>query len=283
MQSLEHHKQTKNGPSERLHLLVLLGARIRGRCCVLNMELRGQNLRCRRFLAFVAAFLAMSGSMLGSEPEKRLQARWSELKQLVEGKKVTLQLAAGAQLDGQVRKVTDTSLVFKVKKSSDQANYPKGKIELPRETVSRIEVRGLKENKGRRVLATVGTAAGAWIGSMAALIGTTASESEPSKLQLSASVAIATAAAVLVYRALAPKGVTFIEILPDSPGEGEPKRTNKDQSSTPTTLGEALAASLVEESRAERLRRQARRAVMRHDLPLDLSSLPVHPHRSGID
>ena len=32
-------------------------------------------MRCRRILGLVAVFLAMSGSMLGSEPEKRLQVR----------------------------------------------------------------------------------------------------------------------------------------------------------------------------------------------------------------
>ena len=66
-------------------------------------------------------------------------------------------------------------------------------------------------------------------------------------------------------------------------GAVQPKPTNKDQSSTPTALGEALAASFIEESSAERLRWQSRRAVMRHDLPLDLSSVPVHARRPGID
>ena len=89
--------------------------------------------------------------------------------------------------------------------------------------------------------------------------------------------------AVLVYRALAPKKVTIIEILPDYPAGGEPKNTNKDQSSNMTASGEAVAASLIEESSAERLRRQSRRAVMRQDLPLDLSSRPVHAHSSGND
>ena len=98
-----------------------------------------------------------------------------------------------------------------------------------------------------------------------------------------AAVAIPTAAAVLAYRALAPKKGTLIEILPDSPAGGEPKTTNKDQSSTPTASGETLAPSLIEESSAEQLRRQSRRAVMRQDLPLGLSRLPVHAPSSGID
>ena len=94
-------------------------------------------MKWRRILGWVAVFLAMSGSTLGSEPEKRLQVRWSELKKLIGGKKVTLQLAEGARVEGRIRKVTDTSLVFKVKKSSKPADYPKGKIQIPKETGDR--------------------------------------------------------------------------------------------------------------------------------------------------
>ena len=104
------------------------------------MELRGQDMRCRRIVGLVGLFLAMNGSMLGSEPEKRLQARWSELKELIGGKKVALQLSDGARVEGRVKRVTDPSLVFKVKKSSEPADYPKGKIQIRRETISRIEV-----------------------------------------------------------------------------------------------------------------------------------------------
>ena len=196
------------------------------------MELRGQDMKYRRISGLVAAFLAMSGIMLGSDPETRRQVRWSELKQLVGGKKVTLQLAAGAQLDGRVRKVTDTSLVFKVRKSSDQADYPKGKIELPRETVSRIEVRGLKGNKGKQVGLSVATFAVTLFASFAA-VRAAGSDSGMTAGQGMAAVAIPTAAAVLVYRGLAPKAITIIEILPDSPGERDPEPTDKDLTPSP--------------------------------------------------
>ena len=237
-----------------------------------------------RILGLVAAFLAMSGDMLGSEPEKRLQVRWSELKKLIGGKKATLQLAEGARVEGRIRKVTAASLVFKVNKSSDPVAYPKGKIQIPRETVSRIEVRGLKENKGKRVGATVGTFAGTLFGSMAAIYGLEVGE-DSKKLygSFAASVAIATAAAIVVNLSLASKEITLIEILPDSPSERWPKPTNNKERSNTTALGEAPPPSLFEESSSERLRRQARRALMRQGLPLDLSSLPVHGARTGID
>ena len=220
--------------------------------------------------------------MLGSEPEIRLQVRWSELKQVIGGKKVKLQLAEGARVEGRIKKVTPTSLDFKITKSSEWADYPKGWIEIARETISRIEVRGLKANRGRQVGTAVGTFVGALLGSVVVLKGGKVHEGS-SNVVIPSSVAIATGVAVLVYRALAPKKVTIIEISPDPPGGGEPTATNKDQSSTPTASGEALAAARIEESSAERLRRQSRRAVMRQDLPLALLSWPLHAHRSDVD
>ena len=198
------------------------------------MELRGQDMRYRRILGVVAAFLAMSGSMLGSEPELRLQARWSQLKKLLGGKKVALQLSDGARVEGRIRKVTDTSLVFRVKKSSEPAAYPKGKMQIPRETVSRIEVRGLKENKGKRVarvVATAGTFAGALFASLVVLHAT-GSDSGATEGEVVAAVAIPTAAAILVYRALAHKDITTIEILPDSPSEKGTEAQKKDRTSS---------------------------------------------------
>ncbi|MCY3759556.1 MAG: hypothetical protein OXG96_17715 [Acidobacteria bacterium] len=235
-----------------------------------------------RSCSSLVVFLMLSRSLLGSEPEQHLQVRWSELKELIGGKKVALQLSDGARVEGRIRKVTAASLVFKAKKSSEPADYPKGKIEIARETVSGIEVRGLRGNRGQQVGLTIATFAGTLFASMAAVMAA-GSDSGGTVGEGVVAVAIPTAAAVLVYRGLAPKGLTIIEILPDPSREGEPKTTNKDQSSTPTASGEASAASLIGESRAEQLRQRARRAVMRQDLPLELSSMPVQAHKSGID
>ena len=189
-------------------------------------------MKWRRSLSLVAVSLAMSGSMLGSEPEKRRQVRWSELRKLIGGKQITLQLAEGARVEGRIRKMTAAALVFKVKKSSDPVAYPKGKSQIPRETVSRIEVRGLKENKGKRIAATVGAFVGTMMGSMVAIAGTEAGEpGEKFYGSYAASIAIATGVAILVNRALRPKDLTLIKILPDSPGIKEPKTPNKDESS----------------------------------------------------
>ena len=260
-------------------------------------------MKPRRSLGVLAVLLMMNGGLLGSEPEKRLQVRWGELGKLIGGKAVALQLADGARVKGRVGKVEATLLTIKVKKSSNPAAYPKGPAEIPREAVSRIEVRrSTYANQARevgRIALTGAVFVGALIGSVYALVGGNANESEPNDAQFGVSVAIATGVAVLTYRALRPKGITLIEILPDLPAEGQPKPTDKEQSPSlkqdaSSSVGESLPVaskplilpafkhngigagtpSPVERSRSERLRRQARRAVMRQGVPLHLSALP---------
>ena len=271
-------------------------------------------MKLRRSLSVLAVFLMMNGTLLGSEPEKLLQVRWGELGKLISGKKVALQLAKGARVKGRVRRVTEASIVLWVKSSPD---YPKGQSEIAREAVSRIEVRSSKKAKPAREARRIGWAVGAFV---ATLVGSTlivyASErfdgSVPGgiyALQFGA----ATGVAVLTYRALGPKGITpkritLIEILPDLPAEGQPKPTDKEQSPSPkqdasSSVRESLPVtsqplilpafkhngigaatpSLVEQSSPERLRQQARRAVMRQGIPLHLSGLserqlPVSRH-----
>ena len=257
-------------------------------------------MKLRRSLSVLALFLMMNGSLLGSEPEKRRQARWGELGKLIGGKKVALQLAEGARVEGRVGKVEATSLTIKVKKTSNPAAYPKGETEIPREAVSRIEARKPIVRPSNRIGLTVGALAGTFIGSGVA-VKSTASDSGMTVAEGVAIVAIPTAVAVLVYRALRPKGVTLL-IVPDFPGESEPNPRNNNQSPSPkqdasSSVGESLPVtsqplilpafkhngigagipSLVEQSSPERLRQQARRAVMRQGTPLHLSGLSERP------
>jgi len=239
-------------------------------------------MKWRSMLATVAVFLAMSGSMLGSDPEERLQVRWSELKKLIGGKKVVLQLSDGARVDGRVHRVKKPSIVLWVKRSSE---YPKGKSEIAREAVSRIEARDLNVNlaarRAKKAALTVGAAVGALVGSTGLFIIAGPDEGSGAPA-IWGGVAIGSAVAVLMNLPRS-RDVTLIELLPDSPSGGEPKSKKRGQSSNTTVSGEALAVTLIEESSAERLRRQSRRAVMRQNLPLDLSSRPVHAHRTSID
>ena len=126
----------------------------------------------RRGIGCLVVFLVLCTNLQGSEEEQLLQVRWSELKNLIGGKLVTLQIAEGARLEGRIGTVNAASLVFKVRNSSNPKDYPKGEMQIPTETVSRIEVRGLKENKGIRIAATAGTFVGTMMGSMVAIAGT---------------------------------------------------------------------------------------------------------------
>ncbi len=194
-------------------------------------------MKWRRSLAGLVMFLLVSGSLMGSEPVKLLQVRWSELGKRIGGKKVTLQLADGERVEGQVRKVTATALVVKVKKSSNVAAHPKGEIRIPRETVSRIEARSSRKGRIGREAGRVGLTGAAFVGtllgSLMVVAGIGARSEEVFKAKnAAASLAIATGVALLTYRALRPKGVTLIEILPDSPGEGKPKPKNGKENQT---------------------------------------------------
>lgn len=238
----------------------------------------------RRGISILVVFLMLSGNLAGSDQQELLQVRWSELKTLIGGKKVTLQLAEGGKLEGRIGTVTPASLAFNVTKSSNLKDYPKGRIRIPRETVSRIEVRGLKENKGKRVAATVGTFVGTMMGSMVAIAGTEAGEPGDKYYgSYAASIAISTAVAILVNRALRPKDLTLITILPDPTGTRMPNPTNQEESSNKPASEEVPAPTLFEESGSEGLRRQARRALMRKDQPLDLLRLHVQGAQTGND
>ena len=121
-----------------------------------------------RIVGLVGLFLAMNGIMLGSDPENRLQVRWSELKKVIRGKKVTLQLADGTQVKGgRVKRVKESSVVLWVKRSSD---CPKGQIEVAREAISRVEALDVNANlvarRAKKAALTVGAVVGALVGSV---------------------------------------------------------------------------------------------------------------------
>ena len=261
-------------------------------------------MKLRRSLGVLAVFLVMSGRLLGSAPEKHLQVQWGELGKLIGGKRVTLQLVDGARVEGRVGKVEATSLAIKVKNSGNPAASSKGGTEFPRGAVSRIEVRNSSLVTGGRaagrIALTVGAFVGTLVGSLVVVRASSAFEASLPGGVYAAMFGAATGAAVLTYRAFRPKGITIIEILPDSPSERGPKPTDNNQSSrlkqdTSSLVRESLPVtseplvlpafkhsgiggavpSPVEKSSLERLRRQARRAVMRHGIHRRTETAPM--------
>ncbi|MDE2757538.1 MAG: hypothetical protein OXI92_13435 [Acidobacteriota bacterium] len=260
-------------------------------------------MKVRRSLGVLAVFLMTNGTLLGSEPEGVLQVRWGELGKLIGGKKVALQLAEGARVEGWVGKVEATSLTINVKKSSNPSAYPKGRTEIPSDAVSRIEVREAAKRLKQTALTIVG-ALGAFIGG-ALIVDAVGPDGGRGKdlwvlegPEIGAGIAIGAFVAVLMNLPRRSRNVTLIEVVPVSPGERGPKPTDKGQSSRPNQNTSALVkeslpvtsealilpafkhnsigaavSPLVVKSSQERLRQQARRAVMRQGIPLHLSSL----------
>ena len=174
-------------------------------------------MNIRRSLSVLMVFMLTSGSVMGLAKEKRLQVPWSMLGEIIRGKKAAVQLADGEKVEGRVRKVTANALVFKVKKSSDPVAYPKGEVQIPRESVSRIEMP--RHSSGKRGLLSIAAFFGTLFGSSLVVLRSVDLEgSFPGAILVGISAGVATA----VYSALGEARVT-VEILPDSPGEQDEK------------------------------------------------------------
>ena len=237
-------------------------------------------MKCRRIVGFLVGLsLAMSGSLLGSEPVKFLRVRESDLGDLIQGKRGALQLVEGARVEGRVRKVTDTSLVFKVKKSSDLAAYPKGEMQIARADVVGIEVRDLfvdeklAAKRKKQTSRTVATSLGAGLGGGLLTLYLLGYDKGAGAV-IGGSFGVGAIVAVLTNLLPRPKDITLIEIVPDSPGEGAPKPVGKDTGLN-TTIPAGTAALFFETSRPGPLplRQQVLRALMRQrqDRPFRLS------------
>ena len=267
-------------------------------------------MKLRRSLSVLAVFLMMNGNLLGWEPEILLQVRESDLGALIQGKRVALRLVEGALVEGRVREVTANALVVRVKRSSNPTAYPKGTMQIPRAAVSGIEVREAAKRLKQTAL-TIVAALGAFVGGAMIVdaVGLTGGRGGRGTdlwvleaPEIGAGLAIGAFVAVLMNLPRRSKNVTIVEVLPDPPVESSPKPTDGEQSSRPkqdtsSSVGESLpvtseplilsafkhvgigvaAPSLVEQSRSESLRQQARRAVMRQGIPLHLSGLSERP------
>jgi len=163
--------------------------------------------------------LLTSGIAMGSGRGEVLQVPWSMLGETIRGRKVVLQLADGETVRGRVSKVTTTSLVVKVKKTSDLVAYPKGETQIPRESVARIEMR--RHSPGKRALLGIGAFAGTFAlgvyGIFNSEVGTQgAIDAGLIFLGISAAVGAAVHAATGLAR-------VTLEISPDAPGKQDEK------------------------------------------------------------
>ena len=166
-----------------------------------------------------------------------MEVPWSMLGEMIRGRKVVLQLADGETVKGRVSGLAATSLVIKVKKTSAPVAYPKGETQIPRESVTRIEMRRHSANK--RALLGIGAFAGTLVGSVFALYAIVAAQGgEGGSLEgrgVGILVGISGAVAAAVYSGAGQDRIT-IEIQPNSPGEQDKKEN------APATTGAGALA-----------------------------------------
>jgi hypothetical protein len=169
------------------------------------------------------ALVAILGlSVNGPASEKQIEVRWSELGAFLEyggslgrGSAAMLVLPNGAIVQGQIVGVEKNELILKVSKSSDKQAYPKGRLSIPRSSVTTIRLTQTKGARGR----TIGTLAGIFGG---AAIGTVVAFMQPDNTSPSGG-ARAGVAALLVGPAIGgyyvgrsfDRKTTLIKVLPD--------------------------------------------------------------------
>ncbi len=112
----------------------------------------------------LAGCLLLTNAAAGVAKDRQVTLRWSELEQVVIGRKVTMVLPDGESIEGKIRGVGHEELIVDAKKSSNKLKYAVGRCAIPRMSVSVLR---LGEVRGKwRVLGTViGAGTGVAIGS----------------------------------------------------------------------------------------------------------------------
>ncbi len=190
-------------------------------------------MEIRRSVSVLMVLLLTSGSAMGSGRGKGLQVPWSMLGEMIRGKKVVLQLADGETVKGRVRGLTATSLVVRVKKTTDPVAYPKGVAQIPRESVSRIEMRRHSANK--RALLSLGAFSGTLFVSSIVLVRSASQQgwgSIPGTF-VGILVGLSGAVAAAVYAGSGEARVT-LEIPSGAPGKQNEKAVEGGQSRSDT-------------------------------------------------
>ncbi len=110
----------------------------------------------RTWVLSIALMLLVVGARAAAP--NPLELRWNELAPLISGQVVRLTAPGGATIQGGIAAIREDVLVMDVRKTSDPKAYPKGNANIPRASVSTLEVQRLRWG-ARRGMA-IGNAAG---------------------------------------------------------------------------------------------------------------------------
>ena len=129
-----------------------------GRATLKRYALRGVSL-------IVIGRLSLANPAFSAK-EEQVKLKWSQLGEVVTGKKATLALTDGAILEGRVTTVGAESLAIEVKKTTHEQAHPKGQNSVPRRLVSVVRVKEIKGNR-RAIGLAIGAAPTAVLGAFA--------------------------------------------------------------------------------------------------------------------
>ena len=99
----------------------------------------------RGFLLVVIAWLGQANPAFAAK-EEQVKLKWSQLGEVVTGKKATVALTDGAILEGRIKSIGADALAIEVKKTTHDQAYPKGQNSVLRGLVSVVRVKEIKGN-----------------------------------------------------------------------------------------------------------------------------------------
>ncbi len=100
-------------------------------------------------------------------PGKQVEMRWNELEAFLVQGQVKLVLPDTTFVEGEALAVAPGMLVVDVAKSSGPSAYPNGRAEIPRSSVTTIQLTRMKNARGRVGLTVTGLVAGLAVAAVA--------------------------------------------------------------------------------------------------------------------
>ena len=129
----------------------------------MNTFMFSHSTQTMRALAILVSGLLLTNAVSAVAKDRQLNLKWSELEQVVVGRKVTMVLPDGETIEGKVQSIGPDDLIIDTKKTSNKMKYAKGKCAIPRTSISVLrlgEVRG----KWRVIGTVIGGGTGAIVG-----------------------------------------------------------------------------------------------------------------------
>ncbi len=107
-----------------------------------------EHMRRGLFAAFLLPALLASFPHPSIAMANEIELHWNELSGIALGRNVDLRLTDGTRVQGELLVVRPEALSIDVNKTSNKLTYPKGQREIPRASMSTLELRRIKPPDG---------------------------------------------------------------------------------------------------------------------------------------